>query len=316
MKIPDDIDIIIESFCGNGDLLKFLQKEYILECYDIEPKHSYIIERDTLKNPPNYDGKFILTNPPYIARNKNEDKEIYDIYKTNDLYKCFILSFINSNCKGGIIIIPINFLCSYRSNDIKLRKQFLEKFQIKLINIFEEKVFNDTSTSVCVIQFDLKKNNEEIIKIDIYPSKKLIEILLNNDNNYTIGGEILQIKSSIKYKIKRATKNSKEGISNILLKTIDDKNELGAIIVDDNEIIIDNTENLSMRSYASIIIIPMIDITIQKKLVEIFNEYLKINREKYNSLFLTNYRENKRKRISFDLAFKIFGYLLDNFEII
>jgi hypothetical protein len=69
-----------------------------------------------------------------------------------------------------------------------------------------------------------------------------------------------------------------------------------------------------MRSYASIIILPMIDITIQKKLVEIFNEYLKINREKYNSLFLTNYRENKRNRISFDLAFKIFGYLLDNLK--
>jgi hypothetical protein len=41
-------------------------------------------------------------------------------------------------------------------------------------------------------------------------------------------------------------------------------------------------------------------------------KYLKINREKYNSLFLTNYRENKRKRISFELAFKIFGHLLEN----
>ena len=56
----------------------------------------------------------------------------------------------------------------------------------------------------------------------------------------------------------------------------------------------------------------MIDINLQRKLVEKFNEYLKINREKYNSLFLTNYRENKRKRISFELAFKIFGNLLEN----
>ena len=56
----------------------------------------------------------------------------------------------------------------------------------------------------------------------------------------------------------------------------------------------------------------MIDINLQRILVEKFNEYLKINREKYNSLFLTNYRENKRKRISFELAFKIFGNLLEN----
>ena len=84
------------------------------------------------------------------------------------------------------------------------------------------------------------------------------------------------------------------------------------MIIEDNEIIIDNTDNLSMRSYASLVIIPMIDINLQRKLVEKFNEYLKINREKYNSLFLTNYRENKRKRISFELAFKIFGNLLEN----
>ena len=84
------------------------------------------------------------------------------------------------------------------------------------------------------------------------------------------------------------------------------------MIIEDNEIIIDNTDNLSMRSYASLVIIPMIDINLQRILVEKFNEYLKINREKYNSLFLTNYRENKRKRISFELAFKIFGNLLEN----
>lgn len=310
MEIPDNIEVIIESFCGNGDLLKFLKKDYLLECYDIEPKHSYIIQRDTLKNPPDYDDKFILTNPPYIARNKNDDKEIYDLYKTNDLYKCFILSFIKSKCKGGIIIIPINFLCSQRPIDIKLRKDFINKFQIKLINIFEEKVFDDTSTSVCVIQFDLKKIDENI-RIDIYPSNKSIEIKLNDANRYSIGGEILKIKSSKLYKIERATKNTNEGITNILIKMIDDKNEIGAMIIEDEKRIIDNTDNLSMRSYATLVILPIIDLEIQEKLVKEFNEFLRINREQYNSLFLTNYREYKRKRISFDLTFKIFGYLLE-----
>ena len=71
------------------------------------------------------------------------------------------------------------------------------------------------------------------------------------------------MKSSKIYKIERATRNSKEEISNILLKTIDDKNELGSIIIEDNKIIIDNTDNLSMRSYASLVIIPMIDINLQ-----------------------------------------------------
>ena len=44
-----------------------------------------------------------------------------------------------------------------------------------------------------------------------------------------------------------------------------------------------------------------------------FNEFLNKNRNKYHSLFLPNYRESNdiaRKRISFDLVFKIIGYLL------
>jgi len=62
-----------------------------------------------------------------------------------------------------------------------------------------------------------------------------------------------------------------------------------------------------------LVIIPKISLEKQKELIEKFNEFLEINRIKYNSLFLTNYRESNsiaRKRISFDLAFKICNYLL------
>jgi hypothetical protein len=50
----------------------------------------------------------------------------------------------------------------------------------------------------------------------------------------------------------------------------------------------------------------------QQKVVDKFNEFLNKNREKYNSLFLTNYREFGRKRISFDLIYSIVGYILEN----
>ena len=63
-SIPKEISIIVEPFCGNGDLLKFIDKEkYTLECFDIEPKQAYIVKRDTLLDPPIYDNKFVLTNP-------------------------------------------------------------------------------------------------------------------------------------------------------------------------------------------------------------------------------------------------------------
>ena len=127
MKIPDNIENIIEPFVGNGDLLKFIKdKKYHIEKYDIDPKDTTTEQRDTLTFPPDYTNKFILTNPPYLARNKNKNKDLYDLYKCNDLYKCFIINIITNSCKGGIIILPLNFLSSIRKSDIELRKNFLQ----------------------------------------------------------------------------------------------------------------------------------------------------------------------------------------------
>ena len=101
------------------------------------------------------------------------------------------------------------------------------------------------------------------------------------------------------------------------MKCIDDNedNKIGLSIVDKKDVYVDNTPNLSARTYASLIINPVLNTGEQKKLVDKFNAYLNEEREKYHSLFLTNYRESKdiaRKRISFDLVYKICQYLLEN----
>lgn len=321
MYIPNHINHIIEPFVGNGDLINFIKNkdDYIIEKYDIEPKIKNTIKRDTLINPPTYKNKFVLTNPPYLARNKNVNKEIYERYKCNDLYKCFIKSIINDVCEGGIIIVPLNFICSIRKSDIELRKMFLEKYEIVRLNIFEEKVFNDTTYSVCSIQFSKCKNElkNKYIETFIFPLNKNLKIELNKENNYTIGGEIYTLPINKNIIVERATSITfnKDNITNILLKCIDDNidNKICLKIVKDEDIFIDKTPKLSARSYATLVITPKIDKEIEKKLVNEFNLLLNENREKYNSLFLTNYRESNniaRKRISFDLAFKICNYLL------
>jgi hypothetical protein len=164
LKIPDNIINIIEPFAGNGDLLDFINKErennkvnYTIECYDIEPTKNNIIKKDTLKDPPNYKNKFIITNPPYLARNKSKDKSMFDKYDVNDLYKCVIKDILTNTCLGGIIIIPLNFWSSIRVSDIELRKVFLDKYDIILLNIFEESVFSDTTYTICSFQFEIKK---------------------------------------------------------------------------------------------------------------------------------------------------------------
>lgn len=318
MYIPDFVNTIIEPFVGNGDLLNFIddKDKFIIECYDIDPHYNNAHKRDTLRNPPNYQNKFVLTNPPYLARNKSENKELYDKYKCNDLYKCFMISLINNPCQGGILILPVNFISSIRKADVKLRKKFLSVYAIQLINIFEEQVFDDTGYSVCSLYF-LNKNYkyDDDIKIYIYPSQKEMRIQLHEENDYTIGGEIYSLPQNNTYKIQRATKNNQTNITNILLKCIDDSidNKLGFKIVSNEDVFVDETPNLSARSYASLVINKKLSILQQKKLVNDMNNYIEIQRYKYNSLFLTNYRESNsiaRKRISFDLAFRICNYIL------
>jgi hypothetical protein len=327
INIPKNIKYIIEPFVGKGDLINYINSEisnseisnYEIEYYDIDPKITGTIKRDTIKNPPNYNNKFVITNPPYLARNKSNDKELYDMYNTNDLYKCFLFELIKQEPSGGIIIIPLNFWCSIRENDIKLRKKFIDKFNIIRVNVFEEKVFNDTSYTICSILFTINSiKQKDNIKFVIYPSKKEYNFLINETNNYTIGGEIYKLPNNNKYKIGRLIKGMKPN-TNILLKCIDNniKNKISLSIVKDTDIYYDKTKNKSERSYATITIEPNITLHEQKKLVINFNNFLEKERDKYNSLFLNNYRESNsiaRKRISFELVYTIISHLLENYQ--
>jgi hypothetical protein len=315
MFIPENINTIIEPFVGNGDLLKFLNKEYLIECYDIEPNLELdisIVQQDTLTNPPDYSNKFILTNPPYLARNKSPSKEIFEKYNANDLYKCFINSIITNKCLGGIIIIPLNFWSSCRKNDILLRESFLNIYLVNHLNIFEEQVFTDTSYTVCCFQFELRTNKNEIISLTLYPDNKSLILKLNSENNYTFGGEIFNLPVNKKYTLSRWTsKNSNN--TNINMKCIDDNttNKICLSIGTNEKLYRDTTPNLSARTYGTLVITPEISMEQQELLVKLFNEFLTDYRIKYNSLFLTNYRENNRKRISFDLVYKITNYLME-----
>ena len=331
MKIPVSIINIIEPFTGNGDLISFIEKEqvsnnvsYNIECYDIEPTKSFIIKQDTIKNPPNYNNKFLITNPPYLARNKCANKSLFDKYDVNDLYKCVIKEILTNICLGGILIIPLNFWSSIRNADINLRQAFLEKYNVLLLNIFEEQVFDDTTYTICSFQFEFKNNNNEnsnTLNIIVYPSKTIIKTQLDASNNFMIGGAIYNLQLKNNYKITRlTTKNKEKSNTNILVKCIDDNinSQIGLSFVEDKDIYIDRTPNQTARTYASLIIEPAIDKIKQQQLVAKFNNYLNEHRKKYNSLFLTNYRESKdiaRKRISFDLVYSITEYILDNFDV-
>lgn len=332
ITIPKDTKKIIEPFAGDCDLIKFIDDINIsIDKYDIDPKNDTTVERDTLLDPPDYTNYFILTNPPYLARNKSTNKEIFDLYKENDLYKCFLRILITNKSVGGLIIIPLNFFTSIRNIDIKLRKDFLYIYRIKRLNIFTKKVFSDTSYSVCSFIFvnkslddfedifeNLKIQEDKSYTIDTYilPENKNLQLIFSSKNDYTIGGEIYKLQKSTEYRVFRLTEDMENSdcITNILLKALDDNGDFSdtkksinlSIVKDDSIFYGKNTS----RTYASLVIEPQISLEKQEEIVLSFNNFMTEKRELYDSLFLTNYREGKRKRISFDLAYDIVKHLL------
>lgn len=152
INLDDRNHKFIEPFTGNADILKHYNIENA-ECYDIQPRNTSIIQRDTLRNPPSFSDKFVITNPPYLARNKCNDKEIYEKYGEDDLYKCFLKILIENPCVGGILILPVNFLSCP-----KLLKSFIDVYQILKMNVFEEQVFDDTTSSVCSFAFNRRES--------------------------------------------------------------------------------------------------------------------------------------------------------------
>jgi len=327
MTLPRFRGRFIEPFAGKGDLVDFLVARKVnrnrIDCYDIEPKHEYIQHRDSLMNPLDYKGCYVVTNPPYLARNKSEDKTIFDEYGLNDLYKCFLKQLIQTPPVGGMIIIPLNFWSSIRSMDVLLREQFLEVFTITQLNIFEESVFSDTSYTICSFQFIQKETPENKVNACFLPSNVQLDFVLNSENQYTFGGEIYTLPVNPNIKITRLTRlnteECKDFATGIVVKCIDDGMEESQWIrlfytEKSNEIekYTDQTKDLTFRSYAVLVIEPTLNNEQQKELVNRFNAFLTEKRRMTRSLFLTNYRDKYRKRISFELVYRIVGYLVSS----
>jgi hypothetical protein len=156
------------------------------------------------------------------------------------------------------------------------------------------------------------------IPVWIYPHAKQIVVCINAANNYTIGGEIYQLAVSGNYTITRLTAKTRDtpNKTNIVVKCIDDNadRKIKWMVVDDADIVVDETPNQTGRTYATLVIEPPISLKQQRLLATKCNAFMDTAREKYHSLFLPNYRESTdiaRKRISFELAYGITAHLLD-----
>lgn len=328
MPLPPNngtVSCIIEPFAGQGDLLDWITATGIqipVQSYDIDPKRTGIQQRDTLRNPPNYDRAWIITNPPYLARNKATDKTIYDQYNTNDLYKAFILSICQqNNCAGGILLIPAGFFFSPRDIDIRCRQAFLSRFKITKIKYFEETVFADTTTTIIAMAFEksLVELVEQSVLWERRPSGEQKVFTLAARDNWIIGGQIYGLPVPDGISIRRfvageTTIRQGEQQTFMTLTALDSGTaEGGRISLNYSAGQIYQAKDCS-RTYATMIISGRtLSELEQKEMCRQFNEFIEARRSETWSLFLPQYRESKeyaRKRMPFELAYQVLLYII------
>ncbi len=338
-----------DPFAGNKDLIKWACENNCKKAVGFDCDKKYVDGKSVFYNDSiNYSKKykFVCTNPPYLHKNKADQKTKEKFFfgthsSFEDLYQVSIFSLLD--CEEGILIVPLNFLCA--ENSKKIRNLFFNKFEIVKLNIFSEQVFEDTTYNVISFYFKRKKDNSEKSKIfaTIFPEKKQITFTIERKYNWQLGGDFInRIKNtqnhlgvfrltedylrSGEYEVELAFQNIKDKkpirISkdvkklvekNILfLRAIDSKNGKKIQLEDIRKYGVAGLvgKNTS-RNMAHLIFKEELPINEQIELMREFNEVLNQERNKYLSFFLTNFRDNNRKRISFELAYKFLNYIYD-----
>lgn len=338
----------VKGFDIDLNNIKFIIK-HLSEYYNINKElltRNFRLNDSLENNLTNRDNDFILTNPPYLAKNVCKTKFIKlhkKYFKKNlyqDLYEVSINKYINND---GIWIIPNNFISS--KNMQKLREKILKKKSIENINIYNEQLFIDTKISVCSIEILKKKTKEEQKKLDIKIKEdkisiditregiiceewyKLLEVKVQDFKLGVIEEEIPEGDTSITMINEMGTiskKNTTDLYKNkiteniLIFRSIDTgsyKNNLEIGLYHFKEIYKDKEVDFMISKKTTRSIIPIIfKETIppeeQIKIKNKFNEILSAYRKKYMSIFLSDFKNTTKGRIRKRLSFREASCLL------
>lgn len=317
-----DIDTVIyEPFCGNCDLINMIKENKIefnennLKLFDLEGNDEIIIKKDTLLDCcwKNQNHIFVLTNPPYTAKNKltQYDKDKYKklINNCSDLYQIFIKQLIQYPVDFGLIIIPSNFLFGQQTT--KLRKQFIDRYFLINVNIFEKKIFEETTQSTVSILFinnsltihnltrkiNLIRDNE-IINLNYEYFETLLEFDLEKHYSRKINDDSIDLIRYYHIPNEYFKTNIKINLIDYNMKAeyIETKDIKEQKLTDRSFIIVCSNKNISKEK--------------QLEIIESFNNKLSRIRLKTHSLCLTSFREFTRKRLTIKQSLTIMKYIM------
>jgi hypothetical protein len=195
----------------------------------------------------------------------------------------------------------------------------METYKITKVKYFEESVFNDTTTTVVAFSF-VKADTvlyEQLVEWEILPAKETRVFQMSSKNNWIIGGDIYNLLVPKSIHIRRSVEGQplKEGEQQtcMTLAALDSGTKDGRIRIVYKKDYVYPAKECS-RTYATLRITgKILSEQEQIQLCGAFNDFIEEKRKETWSLFLPQFRESKeyaRKRIPFELAYRILLYLI------
>ena len=288
--------VVCEPFAGGGDLVEWCYNNAAVgvKAYDIDPQNDTVVLNDSILDPW-YDGcDMIVTNPPYLSRNKNKDKRPYEQWGQSDLYKCHLASIVASDIEQGILILPSNFISESNS---KIRDLFFSRFKLNFVKYYRYPVFDDATTGICVIHFSRWTPQAHMVVVieTHYPDRAVSkDFLLKNEYGWLPGLEFFEYIFADPDPLNVEILRDGAGTNIVISLLTYGKLPLGAHYNDAEPIY---AEPKVFTTYQ--VKLP-IDISEddQRRVVSMFNNKLNRYQEKYESLFLANYMGAEQKIMS------------------
>lgn len=301
---------VIDPCAGEGDLLAWATANGAIstEGYDIDSTKYPI--RDTILNPLDYSNYLVISNPPYLTRNKAKKQytAVYDKYKLNDLYKCHLASLIEGQCKEGIEIVPTNFLSESNS---KMRALFFQHYTIPYATYWTEPCFENATTGICIFYFRRKEAGEPIHStIRLLPKDETIQVTLRPEYGYLWGDEFFDYIGSDSLDIQKITVSTPKSLySHLVLGLLDKGKWQQGLSYNDDDPIISSTTAFTTYQLAFDIVLSESQ---QRQIVLRFNERLQYFRDKYRGLFLTNYMGANQKILPVSYCYRLLTKIIND----
>ena len=294
---------VVDPFAGAGDLLRWAHSNGAASVggYDLEPQNSEYIQNDSIVNPPDYTGKIVVSNPPYLSKNKYKgDKAPFEQWQQDNLYKCHLASLVSAD--EFIEIIPTNFFCESRD---AIRKTLFATHSIVSASFWTEAAFDDTKQMVTVIHGVRVKRNIQSFPLTFMPDRVTVNVELLPEHKYLHGKEFfeyLDTGNTVDLKVTKTDTGMPKPNSNIVIGILDKGSWRSGFSYNEHEPVY--TKPSSFTTYQLTLSRTFTEAE-QRAIVDLAQHKLESYRQRYNDMFLANYMGDYQKILSRDFLHRL-----------